>query len=115
VLWFLLYRVHPQQPIDRQIEMFACESCRMPVCLFDRFKADFPYHWNRLLDKRSRRLAHLLKYGEIPGGWTPPNPVDGRSSNYPYIALATRDKSCDPMIYALRDARRWRLNRSFRS
>ncbi len=112
VLWFLLYRVHPRQQIDRQVEIIACEYCRMPVCLFDRFKADFPYHWNQLLDKRSRRLAHLLKYGEIPGGWTPPNSADGRSGNYPYMALATRDKSSPGIIYLLRDGRRKSFARS---
>jgi hypothetical protein len=116
VLWFLLYRVHPQQQIAREVEVVACQSCRMPLCLFDRFKADFSHHWNRMLDKRSRRLAHLLKYGEVPGGWTPPNSVDGRSGNYPYGALATRDKSSNAaLIYSLRNARRWLLNRSLRS
>ena len=112
VLWFLLYRVHPQQQIDRQMEVIACERCRMPLCLFNLFKKDFQSHWNRLLEKRARRLAHLLKYGEIPDGWTPPNSVDGRSGNYPYAALATRDKSTDSMIYLLRDAYRDRLVRS---
>jgi len=116
VLWFLLYRVHAQQQITREIEVIACERCRMPLFFFDRFKAEFPHHWNRVLEKRSRRLAYLLKYGEVPGGWTPPNSIDGRSSNYPYVALATRDKSSDAaVIYALRNARRWRLNRSVRS
>ena len=62
VLWFLLYRVHPQQQINREVEVIACQSCRIPLCLFDRFKADFPHHWNQLLEKRSRRLTHLLKY-----------------------------------------------------
>jgi hypothetical protein len=112
VLWFLLYRVHPQQQIDRQVEKIACESCRMPLCLFDRFKADFPTHWNRLLEKRSRRLTHLLKYGEIPDGWTPPTSVDGRSGNYPYAALANRNQSTDAMIYLLRNGQRWRFARS---
>jgi hypothetical protein len=28
VLWFLLYRVHPQQRIDRRVEIIACERCR---------------------------------------------------------------------------------------
>jgi hypothetical protein len=111
-LWFLLYRVHPQQPINRQIEAIACESCRMPVCLFDRFKADCSHHWNQMLEKRSRRLAHLLKYGEIPDGWTPPNSVDERSGNYPYVALAERNKSTDGMIFLLRDAHRGRFARS---
>jgi hypothetical protein len=87
----------------------------MPLVLFDRFKADFQIHWNRLLERRSRRLAHLLKYGEIPGGWTPPNSVDRRSRNYPYAALASRDKSSDPIIYALRNARRTSFARSFPS
>jgi len=112
VLWFLLYRVHPQQQIDRQVEIIACESCRMPVCLFDRFKAYFPHHWNHLLDKRSRRHAHLLKYGEIPDGWTPPNCADDRSGNYPYAALADRNKSTDSIIFLLRNAHRDRFARS---
>lgn len=112
VLWFLLYRVHAQLPIDRQIEAIACESCRMPLALFDRFKVDFPHHWNQMLDKRSRRLAHLLKYGEVPGGWTPPNRIDGRSGNYPYTALAERNKSTDSMIYLLRNGNRSRFARS---
>jgi hypothetical protein len=71
VLWFLLYQVHAQQQITREVEAIACESCRMPLCFFDRFKKDFSHHWNQMLDKRSRRLAHLLKCGEVPGGWTP--------------------------------------------
>jgi hypothetical protein len=78
----------------------------MPLVLFDRFKADFPHHWNQMLDKRSRRLAHLLKYDEVPGGWTPPNSTDGRSGNYPYGALATRDQPSHAIIYALRNGRR---------
>jgi hypothetical protein len=87
----------------------------MPLCLFDLFKADFPHHWNQMLDKRSRRLAHLLKYDEVPGGWTPPNSVDGRSTNYPHVALAMRDKSSNAaLIYALRHGRRSRLNQGFR-
>jgi hypothetical protein len=97
------------------VEVIACESCRMPLVLFDRFKADFPHHWNQLLDKRSRRLAYLLKHGEVPGGWTPPNSVDGRSTNYPHVALAMRDKSSiAALIYALRNGRRWRLNQDLR-
>jgi hypothetical protein len=115
-LWFLLYRVHAQQQITREIEVIACEHCRMPLCLFDRFKGDFPHHWNQMLDKRSRRLAYLLQHGEVPGGWTPPNSTDERSGNYPAAALATRDKSSNgALIYALRAGRRWQLNRSFRS
>jgi hypothetical protein len=49
----------------------------MPLCLFDRLKADFPNHWNRLVERRSRRVAHLLKNGVIPDGWTPTNSVNG--------------------------------------
>jgi hypothetical protein len=112
VLWFLLYRVHAQQQITREVEVIACESCRMPLCLFDRLKTDFIRHWNQMLDKRSRRLAHLLKYGEVPGGWTPPNSVDGRSGNYPAGALATRDKPSHAIIYTLRAGRRWQFARS---
>ena len=112
VLWFLLHRVHAQQQITREVEVIACESCRMPLCLFDRLKTDFIRHWNQMLDKRSRRLAHLLKYGEVPGGWTPPNSVDGRSGNYPAGALATRDKPSHAIIYALRAGHRWRFARS---
>ena len=81
----------------------------MPVCLFDRFKAYFPHHWNHLLDKRSRRHAHLLKYGEISDGWTPPDCADDRSGNYPYAALADRNKSTDSIIFLLRNAHRDRL------
>ena len=88
VLWFLLYRVHAQQQIDREVEVIACQACRMPVPLFDRFKADFRHHWNQMLEKRARRLAYLLEHGELPEGWTPPNSVDGRSANYPHVALA---------------------------
>jgi hypothetical protein len=84
----------------------------MPVVLFDLFKADFPHHWNQMLDKRSRRLSHLLKYDEVPGGWTPPNASDGRTRNYPYVALAERNKSTDSVIYLLRKAYRERFARS---
>jgi hypothetical protein len=112
VLWFLLYRVPAQQQINRETEVIACECCRMPLQFFDRFKAEFSQHWNRMLEKRGRRLAHLLKYDEIPGGWTPPNSVDGRSGNYPYAALADRNKSTDPVIYLLRNGLRDRFARS---
>jgi len=104
--------VHPQQQIDRQVEVIACEACRMPLGFFDRSKTDFAHHWNQLLDKRSRRLAHLLKYGEIPDGWTPPNSSDERSGNYPYAALAERNRSTDAMVYLLRNAYRDRFARS---
>jgi hypothetical protein len=112
VLWFLLYRVHTQQEITREIEITACENCRMPLCFFDRFKKEFSHHWNQMLEKRARRLAHLLKYGEVPGGWTPPKSVDGRSGNYPAGALAARDTPSHAIIYALRAGQRWRFARS---
>jgi hypothetical protein len=112
ILWFLLYRVHPQLQINREVEVIACQACRMPLCLFDRFKADFPHYWNQLLDKRSRRLAHLVKYGKIPDGWTPATSVDGRSGNYPYAALADRNKSTDSMIYLVRNTYRYRFAKS---
>jgi hypothetical protein len=57
VMWFLLYRVHAQLPINREVEVIACESRRMPVEFFDRFKAEFSHHWNQMVEKRARRLA----------------------------------------------------------
>ena len=41
-----------------------------------------------MLSKRSRRFDWFRKYGEVPAGWTPPDPKDPHSRKYPQRALA---------------------------
>ncbi len=110
-MWVLLYGVDPRSEINRAVDIAACDRCRLPLCLFDVWKTQFKTHWERLLDKRGRRLAYLLQHGSVPDGWTPPIKSDGRSSNYPYASGPARQPGAR-MIYTVRRVRRYELNRS---
>ena len=75
-LWLVLYGL----PIDADVEndgrwQDACaKHLKWDWRIFAAIRQDFPRHWQRMLDKRARRLAYAKKHGGCPPGWTPSAP-----------------------------------------
>jgi hypothetical protein len=91
-LWWMLYRV----PIDvdlgsrRDWQVNAALHLKWRLETFDDLALVFPRHWQRMLEKRSRRLAYARMHdGRCPDGWTPPAPGE-IARNPPWGALARR-------------------------
>ena len=93
-LWWMLYRV----PIDvdagsrRDWQIRCAAHIKWDMETFNDMTRVFPRHWQRMLDKRARRLAYAKDHGgECPSGWTPP--AQGETiRNAPLFALAKRHR-----------------------
>lgn len=91
-LWWLLYRV----PIDvdlavrRDWQISCAAHIKWDTETFDAMTLVFPKHWQRMLEKRQRRLCYAQNNdGYCPFGWTPPA-VGEVIRNAPLGALARR-------------------------
>jgi len=91
VCWRLLYHVDVQKTLDRQDEINACQHSYLALDKWDDEKARCPREWAKLLAKRQRRLAWFKEHGEVPEGWTPPDPNDPvRTAHKPIHAYLAR-------------------------
>lgn len=90
-LWFMLYRIELQKTLDRDDELAACNHTRLGLDRWDMEKAWFPRQWDKLIAKRQRRRDWFDLHGEVPDGWTPPDPLDPRrTANKPMAAYLAR-------------------------
>ena len=89
-LWWLTYRLHVTEDINEESEKAARDHCKYSEKDWKQDRKDFQSQWDRMLSKRSRRFDWFRKYGEVPAGWTPPDPKDPHSRKYPQRALANR-------------------------
>jgi hypothetical protein len=98
-LWFMLYRV----PLDVDIgndfgwQVSCANHLKLHWKTFEALRTDFPRHWQRMLDKRARRLAYARKHGGCPPGWTPNAPGEV-TRPAPVVALMLRCKKEDDKI-----------------
>jgi hypothetical protein len=112
-LWLMLYRVPEEADLehDRRWQVSCARHLKWNMEQFDALKRDFPSHWQRMLDKRARRLAYAREHGGYcPEGWTPPAPGE-IERHAPVFALMLRcKKEDDKMICFLKHSTNWRRN-----
>lgn len=90
VCWFLIYKVPPRVTDWRSFVPKACQHAKMPAAAFEAASRRWPRELKKVAEKRRRRLAWLKAHGAVPGGWTPPDPKDRRTANYPAAAMLAR-------------------------
>jgi hypothetical protein len=74
-LWLMLYRLPEEADLehDHRWQVACARHLKWDMEKFNALKRDFPRHWQRMLDKRARRLAYARDHGGYcPEGWTPP-------------------------------------------
>jgi hypothetical protein len=103
-LWWLTYRLYVLEDVNSEAEKAARKHCKYTGEDWSRDRADFQQQWARMLAKRRRRFEWFRKHGNVPDGWTPPDPNDPHSRKYPQRALAARlPKKYRMFGYALLD------------
>jgi hypothetical protein len=72
LLWCLLYRVPVESPITEQWIEVARGHCKLAPERLAELRAE-PYTklWERMEQKRARRLAYFQAHGIVPRSWTP--------------------------------------------
>ncbi|HOX57129.1 MAG TPA: hypothetical protein PLC99_09575 [Verrucomicrobiota bacterium] len=68
----------------------ACQHAKMLRTAFDAASKRWPRELEKVARKRARRRAWLKAHGTLPQDWTPPDPNDRRTANYPGAALLKR-------------------------
>ena len=100
VCWSLTYDVPPDvRDIEPHIGA-ACDHAKMALREFQQARRKWPREFAKVLAKRERRRKWLKRHRTIRPGWTPTDPRDGRTGNFPHAALAAR-----------RRVRSWKLRR----
>jgi hypothetical protein len=88
--WWLTYRLPLKvKNVDYHIPT-ACALARMTPAAFHAAREAWPRALEKVGEKRERRRRWLAQHGSIPPGWTPPDPQDRRTANYPEAALRRR-------------------------
>jgi len=81
LLWYLIHRI----PVNRKrlwpshIKE-ALRHCKMPMERLEECRRRWPRLWASMLKRRRRRLDYWLKHGDIPEGWTPPDPNNPKTA-----------------------------------
>jgi hypothetical protein len=100
-LWALLYQTPIDAEIDERWELAACKHAKLTSAEYLQAKAKYPQWWDKMLQKRARRLAYYREHGQIRKGWTPPDPnnKDRRQQIDPIHVHLKRRKSETAKLY----------------
>lgn len=58
----------------------ARRHCKMTPERLDECRRRWPRLWASMLKRRRRRLDYWLEHGDIPEGWTPPDPNNPKTA-----------------------------------
>ncbi len=103
LLWCLLHRVPVEvDPLTEQWIEVARKHVRMsPERLAEIRTGPLHVYWDRMLEKRARRLAYFREHGYVPPRWTPLEPGEqDRSASV--LALRLYWKRVRPIIAKMR-------------
>jgi hypothetical protein len=82
IQWWLVHRVPIDMIITAPVEAAACMRFKVPKWKWEEAKKRFPSLFQKVNQKRLRRIEYALETGKFPpDGWTPPDPKNRSTQN----------------------------------